>query len=203
MNPTRRALIVIDVQNEYFTGRLPIAFPDREGSVARIAEAMDAARAAGIAVVAVRHATPAGTPIFAVGSDGYALHPAVASRPHDLLIDKPLASALADTGLADWLAERDIGTLTLVGYMTQNCVDATARDAAHRGFVVEVLADACGAPDYANDLGTASAEELHRVFCVALHAGFAAVGATADWIAAINGGPALARGSIPASVPAR
>ena len=81
---TATALIVIDVQNEYFTGGLPIAFPDREQSVARIASAMDAARAHDLPVVVVRHRTPPGTPIFADGSEGHALHPAVAARPADL-----------------------------------------------------------------------------------------------------------------------
>jgi len=202
MNPTHRALVVIDAQNEYFTGRLPIVFPDREGSLARIGEAMDAAHAAGIPVVVVRQWAPTESPVFAEGSDGFALHPAIAARPRDLLIDKRLPSALAGTGLLDWLAARDIGTLAVAGYMTQNCVDATVRHAAHLGYAVELLADACGAPDYANAAGAASAEELHRAFCVAMQARFAAVAPTQAWIAAITGGPALARGSVPASVAA-
>ncbi|WP_028311460.1 cysteine hydrolase family protein [Derxia gummosa] len=199
---TATALIVIDVQNEYFTGGLPIAFPDREQSVARIASAMDAARAHDLPVVVVRHRTPPGAPIFADGSAGHALHPAVAARPADLVFDKAQASCFADTELADWLAARAIPRVTLVGYMTQNCVDATARHATQLGLAVEILADACGAPDYANEAGRASGEELHRATLVALHAGFGAVGSTEAWIASLDGGPALAEGSIPASVAA-
>ena len=41
------ALIVIDVQNEYVTGNLPIAFPPVDGSLKTISAAIDAAIAAG------------------------------------------------------------------------------------------------------------------------------------------------------------
>ncbi len=41
-NP-KRALLVIDVQNEYFTGKLPITYPT--GSLANVLSAMDAASA--------------------------------------------------------------------------------------------------------------------------------------------------------------
>jgi nicotinamidase-related amidase len=39
-----QGLVVIDVQNEYFDGALPIAYPDRVGSLANIVAAMRAAR---------------------------------------------------------------------------------------------------------------------------------------------------------------
>ena len=46
--PPRRALIVIDVQNEYVTGNLPIEYPDVQLSLANVGAAINAARAAGI-----------------------------------------------------------------------------------------------------------------------------------------------------------
>jgi nicotinamidase-related amidase len=58
----RRALIVIDVQNEYDAGGgLPIEYPPFAQSLQRIAAAMDAAQAAGVPVIVVpqaRHAAP-------------------------------------------------------------------------------------------------------------------------------------------------
>lgn len=179
----KRALLVIDVQNEYFDGDLPIAYPDRTQSIANIVDAMTAAHAAGVPVVVVETVLPEGSPVFAQGSRGASLHPAIASRPRDLLLRKPLPSCLAHTDLAAWLAERAIDTLTLVGYMTHNCVDATARHASHAGFAVEVLSDATGSPAYSNSAGKASAEELHRVFLVAMQARFASVLTTPEWTA--------------------
>ena len=68
MTAPRRALIVIDAQNEYVTGDLPIEYPDVQTSLANIGRAMDAARAAGVPVVVVQHLAPAGSPVFARGS---------------------------------------------------------------------------------------------------------------------------------------
>ena len=80
MTSPRRALIVIDVQNEYVSGDLPIEYPEVQSSLANIGRAMDAARAAGVPVVVVQNFAPGGSPIFARGSDGAELHPVVASR---------------------------------------------------------------------------------------------------------------------------
>lgn len=187
----KRALIVIDVQNEYVTGNLRIEYPDVQLSLANIGRAMDAAQAAGIPVVLVQHLTPEGAPIFARGSQQAELHPDVARRPHDLLVEKSLASALAGTGLGQWLRERDIDTLTVVGYMTHNCDDSTVRQARHEGWNVELLHDASGSVPYANALGSATAEEIHKVFTLVMHTGFAAVVSTEEWLNAILTGELL------------
>jgi nicotinamidase-related amidase len=185
---TKRALIVIDVQNEYVTGNLRIEYPDVRQSLGNIATAMDAAHAAGIPVVVVQHLRPEGFPVFAKGSPGAELHPVVTERPWDLLVQKEMASALTGTGLGPWLRQRGIDTLTIVGYMTHNCDDSTARQAAHEGWKVELLHDAAGSLPYANAMGAASAEEIHRVFTVVMHTGFAAVISTAQWLNALSGG---------------
>lgn len=199
MPPLRRALLVIDVQNEYFDGELPIEFPDPDASLANILLATRAAHDAGIPVVLVQNVTPAGSPLFAEGSHGAELHPAVARVPHALLLRKSLPSAFAETGLQAWLTRNAINTLTIVGYMTHNCVDATARHAAHVGYDVEVLDDATGSVPYANRAGLASAEQIHRTFMTVLQSRFANVVSTSQWVAALDGAPLPARDSIHSS----
>lgn len=195
----RRALIVIDVQNEYVSGRLRIEHPPVETSLARVGDAIDAARAAAIPVIVVQNNAPEGSPLFARGSEGWQLHPVVASRPHDHRIEKTLPSAFAQTDLADWLARHEIDTLAVAGYMTHNCDASTIVDAVHRGLTCEFLVDATGAVPYANDAGVATAEEIHRVFSVVLHSRFAAVVSTQAWIEAARAQQPLARGNIFAS----
>lgn len=187
----RRALVVIDVQNEYFDGGLPIAYPPVSQSLPNILRAMGAAREHGIPVVVVQHETPPGAPVFARGSHGWELHPEIAAQPADHRIDKTMASVFAGTGLREWLAARGIDTLVIAGYMTQNCDAATAYAAAHDGLKVEFLSDASGVPAYENAAGKASAEEIHRVFSVVFHSNFAAVSTTEAWIGAVEDGVAL------------
>lgn len=192
----RRALIVIDVQNEYVSGRLHISHPPVDQSLARIGQAMDAARAAGIPIVVVEHLTPEGTPIFARGSHGAQLHAVVASRTWEHRVEKSMASALTGTDLGPWLRERGIDTLAVVGYMTHNCDDSTVRQAHQEGWKVELLHDATGALPYANAVGQATAEEIHRVFTVVMHTGFAAVVDTDTWVQAVKAGEPLAADNV-------
>lgn len=196
----RRALVVIDVQNEYFAGGgLPIEYPPVEQTLPNITAAMDAARAAGVPVVVVQHTSPAGSPVFDKGTPGWQLHPEVARRSRDHDIEKAWPSVFTGTDLADWLARHEINTLTVVGYMTHNCNASTIYHASHRGLQVETLVDATGALPYANDAGSATAEEIHRVFNVVYHTHFAAVARTQDWIAAVQAGQPLRSGDLLAS----
>ena len=195
----RRALIVIDVQNEYVTGNLQIQYPPVAGSLRHIGRAMDAAREAGIPVIVIQQSSPVEWPLFATGSPGWELHEVVASRPHDHYLRKQKASAFVGTDLAEWLAAHEIDTLTVVGYMSHNCDDTTTKHAFDRGLKVEFLSDASGSVPYANRAGFASAEEIHRVFSVVQQSNFAAVLTTDEWLDCLAGGRVPERDNIHAS----
>ena len=195
----RRALIVIDVQNEYVTGNLRIEYPPIDTSLANIGHAMDVAHAAGVPVIVVQNRTAPTAALFAHGSDGWALHDVVASRPRDHYVEKTLPSAFTETHLETWLKSKSIDTLTVVGYMTHNCDASTVFDAVHRGLTVEFLSDATGAVPYRNEAGYASAMDIHRVFSVVMHSRFAAVVTTQMWAEAVRAGKVLARSNIHAS----
>lgn len=190
-----RALIVIDVQNVYDGGPLRIVHPPLGTSLPNITDAMRTARDAGIPVVIIQ-TTPPGAPAELIEQGAWALHPAIVDEPRDLLVYKHLPSSFAGTELDTWLRDRGVDTLTLVGYMTHNCVDATARDATHRGYTVEVLDDATGTLPYANAAGTVDAATLHTTTLVALHARFAAVASTRAWLDAVAAEAALPRGDV-------
>ena len=155
-----RALLVIDVQNEYFTGALPITHP--AGHLEKILEAMDAA-AGKVPTIVVQHFFPQPEmPFFQKGTPGWELHPEVARRPRDLLVEKSLPGSFTNTPLEEWLKERNIDTVTIAGYMSHMCCDTTARQAVHLGFKAEFLRDATGTLPLANEAGEVTAEELHR-----------------------------------------
>ena len=191
-----RALIVIDVQNDYIGGNLPIEFPPVALSLPNIGRAMDAAKANAIPVVVVQNVLPENAPIMAKGTPGADLHPTVKARPSDHFVVKNLPSAFAGTDLEEWLRTQKIDTITVVGYMTHNCDFSTVAHALHAGFAVEFLADATGSVPYANRAGQASAEEIHRVVTVVMQSRFAAVMNTDEWIAAIKTGTPPERDTI-------
>lgn len=194
MPAPRRALIVIDAQQEYFEGLLPIQYPARDKSCTRIALAMDAAADAGIPVVVVQHQAPAGSPAFAPESPTFQLHPEIAKRAENAAhrFTKSYASIFADTGLEEWLREREIDTITIVGYMTNNCVIGSAAAAEPLGFTVEVLSDVTGAIDIVNSAGSAPAKQVHETIMALLNSNWAAVATTSAWTEAVNSENALA-----------
>ena len=160
-----RALLVIDVQREYFEGALPIRHP--VGHLGSILEVMDAARRVKMPTVVIRHHQPdPESPIFRKGSDMWQLHAEVEARPRDILIDKQLPGSFTNTPLAEFLKQRGIDTVCIAGYMTQMCCDTTARQAFHRGYKVEFLRDATGTLDVENQAGSVTAEQLHEAILV-------------------------------------
>lgn len=173
-----RALLVIDVQNEYFTGALPITHP--AGHLEKILEVMDAARGKIPTVVVQHHFED--KPIFRKGTPEWELHPEVAGRPRDFLVEKTLPGSFTNTPLEAWLRERGIDTVSIAGYMTHMCCDTTARQAAHRGLTVEFLSDATGTLPLSNSAGQVTAEELHRSILCAQQMLLSEVLPTSEWI---------------------
>ncbi|RWF47968.1 MAG: cysteine hydrolase [Mesorhizobium sp.] len=195
----RRALVVIDVQNDYDGGNLAIQHPPFRDSVVNVTRAMDAAAAPGIKVVVVKQMAPETSPIFAKGSHGGELHPEIAKRRRDHYVEKNLPSAFTGTDLEAWLRANAVDTIAVVGYMTHNCDLSTIIHAVHMGFAVEFLSDATGSVPYANSAGYASAEEIHRVVSIILQSRFAAVLKTAEWIDCLKAGTLPERDTIYAS----
>jgi nicotinamidase-related amidase len=157
----KRALLVIDVQNEDFTGLLPVTHP--HDHLANVLRVMDAATGSGVPVVVVQHTfTRPEMPFFRRGTPGWELHPEVAARPRDHWVEKGLPGSFTGTGLETWLRGRGIDTVAISGYMSHMCCDTTARQAAHLGLAVEFLGDATGTLPVKNSAGEVDAEELHR-----------------------------------------
>lgn len=198
MTAPRRALIVVDVQQEYFDGILQIQSPSREQSLANIVAALEVADRQDLPVVVVQHQLPEGAPVFAVGSESWSLHPEVEQRlkPSWKRVTKDKGSVFAGTDVAAWLAEQGVDTITIVGFMTNNCDIATAVGAEELGLAAEILSDASGAIHLANEAGKVSADQLHQTLLVLLHSNFAAVASTETWAEAVAAGEALAKSDL-------
>ncbi len=102
----------------------------------------------------------------------------------------------AGTDVAEWLRAHGVDTITIVGYMTNNCDLATAVEAEGLGFATEILSDATGAIHLANEAGSVSAESLHTTLMVLLQSNFAAVATTGEWSKAVQSYAALPKSNI-------
>ncbi|MFI2288254.1 isochorismatase family protein [Streptomyces niveus] len=162
-----RALIVVDVQNDFCEGG-SLAVSGGADVAAAITDLVGQATAGYRHVVATRdhHIDPGdhfsarpdfvhSWPVHCVaGTEGVGFHPnfapAVASGSIDAVFDKG-AYATAYSGfegadengvtLADWLRAREVVEVDVVGIATDHCVRATALDAARAGFTTHVLLD--------------------------------------------------------------
>ncbi len=177
-----QALLVVDVQNEYFTGRLPTTYP--KDSLYNILKAMDHAARVGMPVVVIQHTAPSkDSPTFRRDSDEWKLHPEVERRKRDVLVEKNLPGSFTGTELEKWLRDRNVERVAICGYMAQMCCDTTARQAFHLGFQVDLLSDAMGTLSVQNSAGSISDRDLHRAVMVTMAMKFARVMKAEEWIA--------------------
>lgn len=161
MSNSKPALVVIDLQNDYFPGG---AFPlwQPEAVLERTLAAVAAARARGVPVILVQHvADPAKgpAPFFNQGTPGVDLHPRLlAAAPEAPVVLKRFADSFHQTDLEAVLVQRGITELWLCGMMTHNCVTHTALSKASEKYPVSVLKDCC----------TTVSEMIHRIALSAL-----------------------------------
>ena len=175
LDPAMSALIVVDMQNAYASagGYLDLAGFDVSATgpvIERIAQAVAAARAAGILVIWFQNGWDAdyveaggpGSPnwhksnalktmrrrpemnqrLLAKGSWDYELVDALRPEPGDIVLPKPRYSGFYNTPLDSMLRARGIRTLVFTGIATNVCVESTLRDGYHREYFGIVLADA-------------------------------------------------------------
>jgi nicotinamidase/pyrazinamidase len=167
-----RALIVVDVQNDFCPGGA-LAVPDGDAVVEPIARlASDSSF-----VVATRDWHPADHGSFAeqggpwpvhcvAGTPGAELHTGIDRDSIDLVVDKGQApdregySGFEDTGLLALLREHDVDAVDVAGLALDYCVKATALDARRAGFDVTVHRGATRAVEVTPGDGERAVSEL-------------------------------------------
>ena len=177
----KKALLVIDVQNEYFTGMLKVTYPDTKSSLHNILRLMETARKNHMPVIVVQHTGLEGKS-FVKGTDGWELHPLLAAAEHDYYVEKTKPSSFYKTQLEEILQQEKITDVVITGYMTQMCCDTTAREAFHKGYSVEFIKDATGTIDVENEVGVISGKDLHHAALMAQSLRFSKVISTEGWL---------------------
>jgi nicotinamidase/pyrazinamidase len=153
-----RALLVVDVQNDFCEGG-SLAVTGCSAVAAAITGHLRSSDYAHVVATRDHHVDPGGHfaeqpdyldtwPAHCVaGTAGAELHPALDRAPLEAVFDKGEYAAAysgfegrADgVALADWLRERGVDAVDIAGIATDHCVRATALDAVAEGFAVRVL----------------------------------------------------------------
>ena len=166
-----RALIVVDVQNDFCEGG-SLAVPGGARVASDIGELLhhwsrrdDQAPSYDVVVATKDHHIDPGEhwsdqPDFAetwpvhcrVGTDGEAFHPNLDPQPFDAIFLKGEHAAAysgfegrttGGLGLAEWLRQHDVDQVDVCGIATDYCVRATALDAVGNGFATTLLTQLC------------------------------------------------------------
>ena len=172
---TDTALILVDIQNDYFDGgRWTLNKMDEASDNA--AKVLAHARKTSAMIVHIHHEIPSdAAPFFRPGSTGAEIHPKVAPQAGEEIILKHKPNSFLNTRLQDTLSSRGISNLVIVGAMSQMCIDATTRAASDLGYKVTVVHDACAARDVEFDGIAVPAPQVHAAFMSGLSGTYATV----------------------------
>jgi nicotinamidase-related amidase len=164
----KTALLLIDIQNDYFSGgRMEL-----EGSLEAAAQArklLEFFRQQPAPTVHIQHiSTRPGATFFLPDTEGAKIHASILPLPGETVIIKHFPNSFRETGLLEHLKGLGVERLVLCGMMTHMCVDATARAAADLGFQVLLAADACATRSLAFGATKVPAPQVHAAFLAAL-----------------------------------
>lgn len=137
------ALIIIDIQNEYFKGgALPL--PESESAAANAQRLLVWSRQHALTVVHIQHiANNALSPIFAPNSKTSEIASIVSPLATEKVVTKHFPNAFLGTDLQTFLTSHKIETLIVCGLMTHTCVASTSQAAAELGYSVILAKNAC------------------------------------------------------------
>ena len=179
----KSALILIDIQNDYFPGGKWELHKIAESS-ANAARLLEQARAAGQMIVHVHHEFQTeNPPFFAPNTSGAEFHPSVTPQEGEHKVLKHYVNAFRETNLQALLQEHDVSDVTIVGDMSHMCIDAAARNAADIGLNVTVVEDACSSRDLEFNGDVIPAEQVHKSYMSALSFAYAKIVTTTDFLA--------------------
>ena len=181
---TTTALLLIDIQNDYFDGGAnPLSGSDAASLNAQ--KLLARFRANSLPIVHIQHhATRPGSTFFVPNTKGAEIHPNVAplATATEKLITKHYPNSFRETGLLAHLKTQNITRLVICGMMTHVCVDATVRAAKDHGFDITLISDACATRNLEIQGQPVAAPEVQKSFLAALAYFYATVQTTAEYL---------------------
>ena len=170
----KEALLIIDVQNDYFPGGANELSRPFEAEK-RIQELIAESRTCGRPVIYIQHFNPPDDTFFLEGTLGAEISARIRPQPEDKVIIKRYPNSFLETELDAYLKSLQVDTLIVCGMMTHMCVDTTVRAAMDYGYQVCLVTDACATMDLELNGETIPAEMVQKAFIAALDGAFATI----------------------------
>ncbi len=182
---TKSALIVIDLQNDYFPGG-KWTLDGINAAKDKATALIDASRKAGHRVIFVRHEfASADAPFFAPGTKGAEIHADLTPSDSETVVLKHKVNSFHQTDLKDVLDADDVDSLVICGAMSHMCVDGATRAASDLGYACTVIHDACASRDLEFNGVTVPAKQAHAAFMSALGFAYANVISADEYLKAM------------------
>lgn len=164
------ALIIIDVQNDYFPGgKMTLEKSEQAAENAR--SILDYFRKNNLPVIHVQHiSTNDGATFFLPGTKGAEINPLVLPREDEKVIVKHFPNSFRETDLLNYLQSKKIKNLVITGMMTDVCVESTTRAAFDFGFTNTIIGDATATRNRELNGEVIKAEEVQRSFLAGISA---------------------------------
>lgn len=170
-----QALLIVDIQNDYFPGGA-MALEGSEQAGERAGALLRAFRQKAKPVVHMQHvSTRPGATFFLPNTRGVEIHASVAPAAGETVIQKSFPNSFRETRLLEHLRQLKVTELVIAGMMTQMCIDTTTRAAADLGFQCFLAHDACATRALSFGGTTVPAAQVQAAFLAALNGLFAKV----------------------------
>ena len=181
---SKKALLVIDIQNDYFENGAWELVGSTQASL-KAAQILEHFRKNNDPIVHIQHfAVDGNMPFFHPETFGVEIHENVKPLEGEKLIQKNYPNSFRDTDLLEYLKSQGVTEVVVTGMMTHMCVDATTRAAKDFGFEVTVIADACASKDQEINGEIVKASDTHSAFLAALSFFYATVQNTDEYLSA-------------------
>jgi nicotinamidase-related amidase len=166
----KKALLIIDIQNDYFPGGAHV-LADPETAGINALKLLNTARKKNLEIIHIQHiAVNEGADFFLPDTYGAEINDCVKPLDGEKVIIKNYPNSFRETGLLEYLQEKDITELVICGMMTDVCVDATVRAAMDLGFNTTVIGDACASRDRELYGETVPAGDIQKAYLAGLTA---------------------------------
>ena len=171
----RSALLVIDIQNDYFPGGKNELSCSVEASL-KAKQLLETFRNKNLPIIHVQHvSTHPGATFFIPDTPGVLIHENVKPLPGEVIVQKHFPNSFRDTVLLETLKKMGVTKLTICGMMTHMCVDSTTRAAFDYGFECILAGDACATKNLILNNKMIHAADVHTSFLAAINGTFAKV----------------------------